>query len=333
MKLYDVAIVGATGLVGRKIIEVLEKRNFPVGKLRLLATDKSLGAQIDYKGKTYDVEKLTPDSFKGYEFVFFSAGGPVSKEYAPIAVRSGALVIDNSSFFRMEESVPLVVPEVNPKQVLKHKGIIANPNCSTIQMVVVLKPLHDRWKIKRIVVATYQAVTGAGQHAINQLEDELQNVPVRYKKFPHPIAYNCLPHIDIFYDHGYTREECKMVNETKKIMEDPTLKITATCVRVPTIGGHSEAVNVEFEKHFEISEVKEALRAAPGIVVQDNPQQDIYPMPIWAHNRDEVFVGRIRKDETVKNGLNLWIVSDNLRKGAATNAVQIAEEYILRKGS
>lgn len=333
MKLYDVAIVGATGLVGRKVIEVLEKRNFPVGKLRLLATDKSLGVQLDFKGKTYPVEKLTPDSFKGYEFAFFCAGGTVSKEYARTAVASGALVIDNSSVFRMEENVPLVIPEVNPKQVLKHKGIIANPNCSTIQMVVALKPLHDRWKIKRIVVSTYQSVTGAGQQGVNQLEDEINNLPVRYQKFPHPIAYNCLPHIDIFYDHGYTREECKMVNETKKIMEEPTLKVSATCVRVPTIGGHSESVNVEFEKHFDVDEVKEVLKSAPGVILQDNPQQNIYPMPIWAYDRDEVFVGRIRRDETIKNGLNMWIVSDNLRKGAATNAVQIAEEYIVRKSA
>jgi aspartate-semialdehyde dehydrogenase len=333
MKLYDVAIVGATGLVGRKVIEVLEKHNIPVGNLRLLATDRSLGVQIDFRGKTYLVEKLTTDSFKGFEFAFFCAGGPVSRDYAHAAAAAGALVIDNSSVFRMDENVPLVVPEVNPKQVLKHKGIIANPNCSTIQMVVALKPLHDKWKIKRIIVSTYQAVTGAGQHGVNQLADEINNVQLRFQKFPHPIAYNCLPHIDIFFDTGYTREEIKMVNETKKIMEDPTIKVSATCVRVPTIGGHSESVNVEFEKAFEISEVIDVLKSAPGIILQDNPQQNIYPMPIWCHNRDEVFVGRIRRDETIKNGLNLWIVADNLRKGAATNAVQIAEEYIARKGS
>jgi len=333
MKLYDVAVVGATGLVGRKVIEVLESRNFPVGKLRLLATDKSLGVQIDFKGKTHLVEKLTPNSFKGYEFAFFCAGGPVSKEFAHAAVVSGTLVIDNSSVFRMEENVPLVVPEVNPKQVLKHKGIIANPNCSTIQMVVALKPLHDKWKIKRIVVSTYQSVTGAGQKGVNQLEDEISNTALRAEKFPHPIAYNCLPHIDIFFEHGYTREEVKMVNETKKIMEDPTIKVTATCVRVPTFGGHGESVNVEFEKQFDIEEVREVLKTAPGVILQDNPHQNIYPMPIWSHNHDEVFVGRIRRDETIKNGLNMWIVSDNLRKGAATNAVQIAEEYIARKGS
>ncbi len=330
MKVYDVAIVGATGLVGRTIIEVLEKRNFPVGKLSLLATQKSVGNQIGFRGKTYFVEKLTPESLSGFDFVFFSAGGPISKEFCPIAAKKGALVIDNSSIFRMDPDVPLVVPEVNPKQVLKHKGIISNPNCSTIQMVVALKPLHGRWKIKRIVVSTYQAVTGAGQIGVSQLEDELHHHTGKYKKFPHPIAHNVLPHIDMFYDDGYTREEHKMVNETKKIMEDPTIKVSATCVRVPVIGGHSESVNVEFEKAFTIEEVKQALSSSPGIVLQDDPNQNIYPMPIRSHNCDEVFVGRLRRDDTLKNGLNMWIVSDNLRKGAATNAVQIAEEYIIR---
>lgn len=331
MKLYDVAIVGATGLVGRKILEVLESRNFPVGKLQLFATEKSIGTKIDFKGKIYYVDKLSADSLKGFDFVFFSAGGPVSKEFVPIAIKNCGLVIDNSSIFRMEDWVPLVVPEVNANRIMKHKGLIANPNCSTIQMVVALKPLHDKWKIKRIVVATYQAVTGAGQYAIDQLEDEIRKLTPRHKKFPHPIAYNCLPHIDIFYEDGYTREELKMVNETKKIMELPTLKITATCVRVPVIGGHSEAVNIEFEKSFDLDEVKNVLKNSPGIVLMDDPHQNIYPMPIISNNKDEVFVGRIRKDDTVKNGLNLWIVADNLRKGAATNAIQIAEEYILRK--
>lgn len=331
MKLYDIAIVGATGLVGRKILEVLESRNFPVGKLQLFATEKSIGTKIDFKGKIYYVDKLSADSLKGFDFVFFSAGGPVSKEFVPIAIKNCGLVIDNSSIFRMEDWVPLVVPEVNANKIMKHKGLIANPNCSTIQMVVALKPLHDKWQIKRIVVATYQAVTGAGQYAIDQLEDEIRKLTPRHKKFPHPIAYNCLPHIDIFYDDGYTREELKMVNETKKIMELPTLKITATCVRVPVIGGHSEAVNIEFEKSFDLDEVKNVLKNSPGIVLMDDPHQNIYPMPIISNNKDEVFVGRIRRDDTVKNGLNLWIVADNLRKGAATNAIQIAEEYILRK--
>lgn len=331
MKLYDIGIVGSTGLVGRKILEILEQRMFPIGKLHLLATEKSIGTQIDFKGKTYFVEKLTVEALSDFDFVFFSAGGPVSKEFAPIAAQKGALVIDNSSTFRMEDWVPLVVPEVNPHKVLKHKGIVANPNCSTIQMVVALKPLHDKWKIKRIVVSTYQSVTGAGQYAVDQLEDEVHNVLLRKKKFPHRIAYNCFPHIDIFYEDGYTREEIKMVNETRKIMEEPALKITATCVRIPSIGGHGEAINIEFEKPFELEEVKKVLSSAPGVVLQDDPMQNIYPMPIWSHNRDEVFVGRLRRDETIKNGLNMWVVSDNLRKGAATNAVQIAEEYILRK--
>lgn len=331
MKLYDIAIVGATGLVGRKILEVLESRNFPVGKLQLFATEKSVGTKLDFKGKVYYVDKLSKESLKDFDFVFFSAGGPVSKEFIPVAIKNCGLVIDNSSVFRMEDWVPLVVPEVNPHKVMKHKGLIANPNCSTIQMVVVLKPLHDKWRIKRVVVATYQAVTGAGQYAIDQLEDEIRKLPPRHKKFPHPIAYNCLPHIDIFYDDGYTREELKMINETKKIMENPTLKITATCVRVPVIGGHSEAINIEFEKSFDLDDVRDILKNSPGIILMDDPQQNIYPMPIITHNKDEVFVGRIRRDDTVKNGLNMWIVADNLRKGAATNAIQIAEEYILRK--
>ncbi len=331
MKLYDTAIVGATGLVGRKILEVMESRNFPVGKLKLFATEKSIGTKIDFKSKVYFVDKLTADALTDFDFVFFCAGGVVSKEFAPVAAKNCGLVIDNSSIFRMEDWVPLIVPEVNPHKILKHKGLISNPNCSTIQMVVVLKPLHDYWKIKRVVVATYQAVTGAGQYAVDQLEDEIRKLPPRRQKFPHPIAYNCLPHIDIFYEDGYTREEIKMVNETKKILEFPTLKITATCVRVPVIGGHSEAVNIELEKPFELEEVRKVLKNSPGIVLMDDPKNNVYPMPIITHNKDEVYVGRIRRDETVKNGLNLWIVADNLRKGAATNAVQIAEEYILRK--
>jgi len=328
MRLFDVAAVGATGLVGRKIIQVLEERKFPVGRLRPLATANSAGKMIEFNGKAIPVEELKPDSFRGIELALFSAGASVSKEYAPIAVKAGAVVIDNSSAFRMEVNVPLVVPEVNAKQLLHHKGIISNPNCSTIQMVMVLKPLHDRWKIKRVVVATYQSVTGAGKRAVDQLEAELEEESDYEKKFPHPIAYNVLPQIDVFYDDGYSREELKMVNETKKIMGDESIKVTATCVRVPVVGGHSEALNIEFERPFEINEVQEVLQHSAGVCVQDDVQRNIYPMPIWAHDKDEVFVGRIRRDETIKNGLNLWIVSDNLRKGAATNAVQIAEEWI-----
>jgi aspartate-semialdehyde dehydrogenase len=252
----------------------------------------------------------------------------VSREFAPTAARNGILVIDNSSAFRMDPDTPLVVPEVNRSRIFQHKGIIANPNCSTIQMVVALKPLHDRYTIKRVVVSTYQSVTGAGKKGYDQLMRELNNEEVVTKKFAHQISFNCLPHIDEFLDDGYTREEIKMMEETQKIMGDESIKVTATCVRVPVVGGHSEAVNVEFEKPFDLVEVRELLRKSPGLVVQDDPQDKQYPMPIWAHEKDEVFVGRLRRDDTVKNGLNMWIVSDNLRKGAATNAVQIAEAWI-----
>ena len=331
MNLYDVAVVGATGLVGRKMVQVLEERKFPVGQLRLLASERSVGKSIEFNGKALPVEVLRNDSFKGIEIALFSAGATISKEYAPIAMKSGTLVIDNSSAFRMDEHVPLVVPEVNPLQIMHHKGIIANPNCSTIQMVVALKPLHDKWKIKRIVVSTYQSVTGAGQKGIHQLEAELAKEHNHEKKFAHPIAFNVLPHIDVFYEDGYSREERKMIYETRKIFGDENIKVSPTCVRVPVVGGHSEAVNVELELPFDLEEVRTTLQHAPGICVQDDPERNIYPMPVWAHDKDEVFVGRIRRDESVKNGLNLWVVSDNLRKGAATNAVQIAEEWIRRK--
>jgi len=328
MEKINVAVVGATGLVGRKMIQVLEERKFPVEKLRLLASAKSAGTTIVFNGQPVDVDELTKESFKGIDIALFSAGGAISKEFAPYAVKAGALVIDNSSAWRMEPDVPLVVPEVNPRDIFKHKGIIANPNCSTIQMVVALKPLHDRWKIKRIVVSTYQGITGAGKKAVDQLEGELAKRTNVEKKFPHPIAYNVLPQIDVFVDGGYTKEEIKMVNETKKIMGDNSIEVTATCVRVPVTGGHSESVNVEFEKPFSLLEVLDALGKAPGVAIQDDVAKSIYPMPIWSHEKDDVFVGRIRRDETIANGLNFWIVSDNLRKGAATNAVQIAEEWI-----
>jgi aspartate semialdehyde dehydrogenase (EC 1.2.1.11) len=328
---YDVAIVGATGLVGRKMIQVLEERNFPVSRLVLLATEKSVGKEIAFHGKSLKVQRLEPGSCKNIRIALFSAGASVSKQYAPIAVKEGAVVIDNSSAFRMEPDVPLVVPEVNRKDIFKHKGIIANPNCSTIQMVVALKPLHDRYTIKRIIVSTYQSVTGAGQRGVAQLEAELLNQKVENPKFPHNIAFNCLPHIDLFFEDGYTKEEHKMIFETKKIMGDQTIKITATCVRVPVIGGHSESVTVEFEKNYDINDVKEILSHAPGVILQDDPMNNVYPMPISAHDRDEVFVGRLRRDTSSENSLNMWIVADNIRKGAATNAVQIAEELI--KGS
>ena len=328
MRTFNVAVVGATGLVGRKIIQVLEERTFPVGELRLLASARSAGKTLGFNGEAVEVHELKPESFHGIEIALFSAGASVSKEFAPHAVKAGTLVIDNSSAFRMDDDVPLVVPEVNPGDILRHRGIIANPNCSTIQMVVALKPLHDKWKIRRIVVATYQSVTGAGKPAVNQLEAEMAKEKNPQRKFPHPIAYNVLPHIDVFFDDGYSREERKMVNETRKIMGDQSINVTATCVRVPVFGGHSEAVNIEFEKPFTETEVTETLRHAPGVCLQDDVKQNIYPMPLWSHEKDEVFVGRIRRDTTIPNGLNLWIVSDNLRKGAATNAVQIAEEWI-----
>ena len=330
MKLHDVAVVGATGMVGRTMVKVLEERAFPVNRLILLASERSAGKEIPFHGKPVPVQKLEPEKFKNIEFALFSAGASVSKEFAPHAVRYGAVVIDNSSAFRMDEGVPLVVPEVNRRQIFKHKGIIANPNCSTIQMVVVLKPLHDRFKIKRVVVSTYQSVTGAGNKAVIQLQEELAGRTPKEAKFPHRIAFNCLPHIDIFFDDGYTKEEVKMMKETQKIMGEP-IKVTATTVRVPVIGGHSESVNIEFEKKTSPAEVREILAKTAGVVVQDDPKNNIYPMPINAHEKDDVFVGRIRRDETVTNGINLWIVSDNIRKGAATNAVQIAEVLALGK--
>ncbi len=328
MRVYNVAVVGATGLVGRKMIQVLQERKFPVGNIKFLASERSAGKEIEFNGKIHRVETLHERSFTGVEIALFSAGAAVSREFAPHAVGAGALVIDNSSAFRMDPNVPLVVPEVNRRRIFHHKGIIANPNCSTIQMVVALKPLHDGWRIKRIVVATYQSVTGAGQRGLDQLERELKKERVAEMKFPHPIAMNVLPQVDIFLPDGYTKEEHKMMHETKKIMEDDSIKVHPTCVRVPVYGGHSEAVSVEFENPFELDEVRETLRRAPGVIVQDDPERALYPMPIHAWERDEVFVGRIRRDETVEHGLALWIVSDNLRKGAATNAVQIAEEWV-----
>lgn len=327
MKLYDVAVVGATGLVGRKMMQVLEERKFPVNRLVPLASERSAGKEVQFNGKSVKVQKLEPRSFEGVHVALFSAGAGVSKEFAPHAVKAGAVVIDNSSAFRMDEGTPLVVPEVNRHAIFRHKGIIANPNCSTIQMVVVLKPLHDRFRIRRVVVSTYQSVTGAGQRAVAQLEDEIAGRPLRDKKFPHPIAYNCLPHIDVFFDDGYTKEEVKMMLETKKIME-ANVDVTATTVRVPVMGGHSESVNIEFENPCTVSEVRSILQRAPGVIVQDDPAKNLYPMPLNSYDKDEVFVGRIRKDETIPSGVNLWIVSDNIRKGAATNAVQIAEALI-----
>ncbi len=327
MKEYTVAVAGATGLVGRKMIQVLEEHKFPVRELVPLASEQSAGKEIEFNGKAVKVRKLDADSFAGVEIALFSAGAGVSREFAPHAVKAGTLVIDNSSQFRMDPEVPLVVPEVNPADIFKHKGIIANPNCSTIQMVVALKPLHDKFRIKRIVVSTYQSVTGAGKRGIDQLQKEINNETVENPKFPHPIAYNVLPHIDVFLEDGYTKEEQKMMKETRKIMGDESIRVSATCVRVPVVGGHSEAVNVEFERPYDLNEVRELLRKAPGVILQDEPSRNSYPLPINAWDRDEVFVGRLRRDASITNGLDLWVVSDNLRKGAATNAVQIAERW------
>lgn len=333
MKLYDVIVAGATGMVGRKMIQVLEERKFPVGKLFPMASSHSVGKRVMFNNKEWTVQELNEENIRNShaKIALFSAGASVSRQFAPICAKYDITVIDNSSAWRMDPSIPLVVPEVNREKIFSGSKIIANPNCSTIQMVVVLKPLHDRYNIKRVVVSTYQSVTGAGQKGHDQLMKEWNEEEIQEMKFPHQISFNAIPHIDEFLDNGYTKEEMKMVNETKKIMGDNSIEVSPTCVRIPTIGGHSESVNIEFEKPFELSDVREVLSKAPGVVVQDAPMEKIYPMPIWAHDKDETFVGRIRRDETVKNGLNLWIVSDNIRKGAATNAVQIAEEFIKGK--
>lgn len=323
----NVAIVGATGMVGRTFIKVLEDRNFPVDKLYLLASSKSAGQKIAFRGTEYMVEELNEKSFeRDIQIALFSAGATVSKKYAPIAASCGVTVIDNSSAWRMDNSIPLVVPEVNPQDIWWNKGIIANPNCSTIQMVVPLKPLHDKYKIKRIVVSTYQAVSGAGKKGVDDLERSLRGEANQF--FTYPIANNCIPHIDVFTPDGYTKEELKMVNETKKIMGDNSIKVSPTTVRVPVANSHSESVNVEFERPYQINELKEILRNAPGVVLRDDPDNNIYPLATAATGHDEVFVGRIRRDETVYSGVNMWIVADNIRKGAASNAVQIAELLI-----
>ncbi|WP_353686148.1 aspartate-semialdehyde dehydrogenase [Thermodesulfovibrio sp. 3462-1] len=329
---YVVAVVGATGAVGNEMIAVIEERDFPVERLRLFASERSEGVKLNFKGEEIAVETLKEDSFQDIDIALFSAGAERSKIWAPIAAKSGCVVIDNSSQWRMDPEVPLVVPEVNPHDLKWHKGIIANPNCSTIQMVVALKPIHDVAKIKRVVVTTFQAVSGTGKKAMDELlqqtVDLLNFREIKIEVYPHQIAFNVLPHIDKFLENGYTKEEMKMVNETKKIMGDPTIRVTATTVRVPVFRGHSESVNIETEKKITAKEVRELLSKAPGVVVMDNPEKNEYPLPIYASGRDEVFVGRIREDESIENGINMWIVSDNLRKGAALNAVQIAEELI-----
>ena len=327
MKKYNVAVVGATGMVGRTFLKVLEELKLPVENYYLMASARSAGSKVTFMGKEYVIEELTENSFdKDIDIALFSAGGSTSEKFAPIAASKGGVVIDNSSAWSMDPEVPLVVPEVNPEDILKHKGIIANPNCSTIQAMVALKPLHDKYKIKRIVYSTYQAVSGAGMAGWKDLEDGLKGEAP--KKFPHPIANNCLPHIDVFLPNGYTKEEMKMVNETIKILGDDSLKITATTVRVPVFNSHSESINLEFEKQFDLDELKEVLKNAPGIVVQDDPENNVYPLATNATGFNETFVGRIRRDESVESGVNLWVVADNIRKGAAANAVQIAQKLI-----
>jgi aspartate-semialdehyde dehydrogenase len=331
---YNVAVVGATGAVGRQMVACLEERRFPVHRLIPLASEKSLGKNVTFLDKEIPVEVLTRESFAGVEIALFSAGGTISKEFAPIAAAAGAVVVDNSSAWRMDPEIPLVVPEVNPGDIAQYTrhGIIANPNCSTIQMVVVLKPLHDAARIKRVVVSTYQAVSGTGHKAVEELAQQVRalfnNQELVKKVYPHRIAFNCLPHIDVFQENGYTKEEMKMVNETMKILGDSTIQVTATTVRVPVFYGHSESVNVETHRKLSVPEARELLASTPGVKVVDDPLRNQYPMPLDAAGQDLTLVGRIREDFSIENGLNLWVVADNIRKGAATNTVQIAEILI-----
>lgn len=330
-KKFNIAVAGATGAVGNQMLTCLEERDFPVKSIKLLASRRSVGRKLRFRGDLIAVEELTEESFKGMDIALFSAGGTASKKYAPLAAKDGCVVVDNSSTWRMDPKVPLVVPEVNPHAIAGYtkKGIIANPNCSTIQMVLPLNPIHKKYEIKRIVVSTYQAVSGTGKKAIDELFDQTRSMinflDYEKKVYPHRIAFNCIPHIDVFLDNGYTKEEIKMVNETRKILEDDNIGITATTVRVPVYFGHSESVNIETEKEISADQVRSLLEKEPGIKVLDNPKKNIYPLAVDAAGQDLTFVGRIRDDESVKNGINIWIVADNIRKGAATNAVQIAE--------
>jgi aspartate-semialdehyde dehydrogenase len=328
---YNVAVVGATGMVGRKFIEVLEQRNFPINNLYFFASNRSAGTKLSFKGEEITVEELAEVNIvnKKIDFALFSAGGDTSLAFAPIFAKNNTVVIDNSSAWRMNPEVPLVVPEVNPEDIKWHKGIIANPNCSTIQAVVALKPLIDKYGIKRIIYSTYQAVSGSGLGGYSDLKDGLNGASP--KKYPYPIANNILPHIDVFMEDGYTKEEIKMIDETKKIMHNSKLRITATTVRVPVYYGHSESINVELENSFRIEDIFELYKNFDGIILQDDVKNNLYPMPINTEGHDEVYVGRIRRDYSIDNGLNLWVVADNIRKGAASNAIQIAE-YIINEG-
>ena len=334
-KAIKLAVVGASGVVGTTVLKVLEKKNLPIDEYVFFSSKKSAGKTLDFMGQVYEIRELTEDSLKdNFNYAIFCAGSEVSKKYAPIAVDNGCIVIDNSSYYRMNQNVPLVVPEVNPEDINYHNGIIANPNCSTIQAVVALKPLHEKYKIKRIVYSTYQAVSGAGSKGIYDFENGILNymdnkdISESYylQKFPHPIFSNCIPQIDVFTANGFnTKEEEKMINETRKILHDDTIRICATCVRVPVLNSHSEAINIEFSNNFDITDLIHTLENSPGVVVQDVPEDSIYPMAIHATKHDRVFVGRIRRDTSVTSGINMWVVADNLRKGAATNAVQILE--------
>ena len=327
MKKYNVAVVGATGMVGRTFLKVLEELQLPVENYYLFASARSAGTKVQFMGKEYTIEELNENSFdRDIDIALFSAGGSTSEKFAPIAASKGCVVIDNSSAWRMDPEVPLVVPEVNPEDIAWNKGIIANPNCSTIQAMVALKPLHDKYKIKRVVYSTYQAVSGAGMAGYKDLENGLKGEAPQ--KFPHPIAGNCLPHIDVFLPNGYTKEEMKMVNETRKILGDDSIKITATTVRVPVFNSHSESINIEFHNQFALDELKQVLADAPGIVIQDDPENNVYPLALTAAGTNETYVGRIRRDDSVESGVNIWVVADNIRKGAAANAVQIAQKLI-----
>ncbi len=333
----NVAVVGVTGAVGTEMLRVLERRDFPVDELRPLASSRSAGKSVIFRGKEVQVQELTADSFDGMNIGLFSAGGSISREFVPSAVEKNCVVVDNTSAFRMDEDVPLVVPEVNADRISEHNGVIANPNCSTIQLVLVLKPIHDEVKIKRVVVSTYQAVSGAGYNALVELKNETEHIlsekndEFNRSIFPHQIAFNAIPQLpqsDAFHDNGYTDEEMKMINETKKILEDSSFRITTTTVRVPVYRGHSESVNIETQGPFSADQARDLLSRAEGVVVLDDPSKQLYPLAIDAAGKDETFVGRIREDHSVENGLNMWIVSDNLLKGAALNAVQIAEKLV-----
>tara|TARA_Y100001936_G_scaffold126463_1_gene123867 strand:+ start:155 stop:1171 length:1017 start_codon:yes stop_codon:yes gene_type:complete len=331
---YHVAIAGATGAVGRKMLEILEERDFPIGELKLLASSRSVGKVLEFKGEEIAIEELQESSFVNMDIALFSAGARTSMQFAPSAVKSNCVVIDNSSAYRMHKDIPLVVPEVNPASIGENPTIIANPNCSTIQMVIVLKPIHENFKLKRVVVSTYQSVSGSGQKAVDELKNQtsalLSDNEIKTNVYPHQIAFNCLPHIDKFLENGYTKEEMKMVNETKKILGDGSVQVCPTTVRVPVLYSHSEALNIETEEPITASEVKNLLNAQPGIIIVDDPQNNKYPLAIHGENKNEVFVGRIRDDISLERAVNLWVVSDNLRKGAALNAIQIAELLVAR---